>query len=217
MTFSKSSRKLPPRDAALAYEDVGPGLYQDETVVEIGTGETVAVSVERRWLPNNGGIAFMAWARLIEDDGSTRRTGNRAEVETVLPYSCTPHDLEAFGVEALAREGLLAVLGEAPTMVPIAPAPADAAHPEIATSEQDYRENPWKAPPGFVHYPDMTERPMIGWSAEARLNSSILHAISSVTATENDDLFSAAALLGLERGPGNAADRSRRKAPQKST
>ena len=203
MTLSVSNvdHEMPLRDKALAYEDVGPGLYEDETVLRLATGELVAVSVERAWLANNAGVVFRAWARLIEDNGTTRRTRDRAEVETVLPYSCTPHELETFGVDALAKEGLLAVLGEAPTMVPVTPAPTDAVHPETAIDERDYRENPWKAPPGFRHDPDMTERPMIGWSAEVRLNVSILHAISGVKATENDALFSAATLLGVERAP----------------
>lgn len=196
MKYEKLDPQPGPRAPGLAYDAVGPGLYADETAVRLETGHIVAISVERNWMENNSGIVFRAFGRLIIEDGSTFLTKDNQHVESVCSYSCGPFDIESFGVDALAREGLKMVLGDEPTMVDIEISNSENVT-EVAIDVADFERNPDKAPPGTVLTPGDTKRPMIPWSAEVRLNASIMHAISNVEATEEDGRFDAAALLNI--------------------
>lgn len=142
----------PPRDAGgepagpAPYDLVAPGLYPDETVVKLDSGETVAVSVQRRPLPQLGMMEFRGWARVIEDDGRTRLDAFGQEIENEYAHVAAVGSIQSAGGVAnslsgedqLSREVLLAMLGERPTVVDIlviegAVAPADL--PEGATAD----------------------------------------------------------------------------------
>lgn len=132
MAYTKSRKKIDPRAPELMirtgepygrepYNAVAPGLYPDETLYEIAGAGLVAVSVETRRLENNGGIAVTAWARAVEDDGSTRLDKHGTEMETALSASFDWGAVELRGQQVLEREVLLAVMGEDGETLPADP------------------------------------------------------------------------------------------------
>lgn len=140
--------RAPAEDGVAPYDIVAPGLYPDESAVVLDEGSAVAVSVERRRLPTGAGVAFTAWARWIEGDGATMLDAHGQEVETIATWTADPPTLDRHGADALAREMLLAVLGEAPTLLPPGP---------------DL---------------ELPERPVIAWTDEWRANVSVRAAIA---------------------------------------
>lgn len=116
MAFAIAAEQPPPRAAELAWDDVGPGLYADETALELDDGTIVAVSVEPKWLANGGGVSFTAWARWIEADGTAKLSPHEDWIETTLTHHADPFTVERLGVAGVAKELLLAVLGEPATM-----------------------------------------------------------------------------------------------------
>lgn len=117
MTYKKISTKLELRSADLPYDQIGPGLYPDETVVEVAGKTKVAVSVERHWMENGGGIGFHGYARVIEDDGSTKliQPGDK-HFEASLSYHAPPEDIKKFGADEIATDVALIILGEEPKL-----------------------------------------------------------------------------------------------------
>lgn len=119
MGYSKADPQPGARDAALAYEDIGPGLYPDETAVKLDTGELVAVSVRPEWLANGSGVALRGWARWIDADGRTHLCPSGQDVELEFCHTASAVDVAAHGVPALAAEVLKLLLGEEPAEVEI--------------------------------------------------------------------------------------------------
>ena len=109
--FKAVSNPPDARDPALPYGDVGPGLYPDETALELDSGELIAVSAEIGWI-QNGAVVVKGIARWIEADGRTKRTASGREVEVSYPATIGAHDVATFGVEALAAEVQRMVVGE---------------------------------------------------------------------------------------------------------
>jgi hypothetical protein len=188
MGYKVANVKIGPRAADLEWADHGPGLHPDESVLEMDSGELVAVSVEPKWPDNNSGLSLHGWARLIEADGASKldptgaldSNGRPVVIETSISVNCDPQMLEAHGQKKLAKEVLLALLGEPPTMVRLKKDPKAPPPPAIAVDAADWKLHPEKAPPGTVLNPDATEAPMIPWSDEARLNASVLRAAATV-------------------------------------
>lgn len=116
MAFSLLTPQPAKRDASLNYDDIGPGLYEDETALVLDDGSLVAVSVVPMWLANGAGVAFTGYARLMNADGSTMQCAFGNHVETNLNHSADALTVQSLGVETIAREIMLAMLGEEPTL-----------------------------------------------------------------------------------------------------
>lgn len=157
MTYTKLATQPPQRDPTLPYDAVAPGLYPDETAVTLDDGTLVAVSVERHWLSNGGGIAFHGYGRWINADGSTELAPNGAHVEATHAFTADPLTLQAFGEDDIATEVALLVLGEQPKLL---------------------KSVPQESGPSTV-------QPVLDVSDEARLNASIRHQVKAVTATRS--------------------------------
>lgn len=126
MGYSKIKRTIGDRDEAMLertpgrlspYDQVAPGLYPDETALLLDGKHEVAVSVERKWLPNGAGIAFHAFARLIEKDGATQLTEGEDHIESAVTFHCDPVTLEQFGADAIATDLARIVIGEEPALL----------------------------------------------------------------------------------------------------
>lgn len=169
-------------EAIIPYDLVAPGLYPDETVFQLDSGEEIAISVSTARMPNGGGMSFRGWARVITGDGSTLLDAAGEEMELEFVHIVTPTAFAALDVAGdpaegkIAKEIVLLMLGEAPTMVPIENDP-DAVPMEVALDDADHAAHPEKAAPGTVLDHNATEAPMIGWSEEIRMNASIRHAL----------------------------------------
>lgn len=116
MAYIKPAKSPPLRSAALAYGENGPGIYPDETVVKLDTGELAAVSVERAWLPNGAGIGFRAYARWINADGSSKTSPGGELVESVMHYTADMAMLQKYAADDVARDMALLALGEEPLL-----------------------------------------------------------------------------------------------------
>lgn len=84
----------------------GPG----ETVVELDTGALVAASCTRKRVA--AGVAYHAKAHAIDADGHQVTLPDGRPVVTELKHSVSAARMEELGDDAIARECLLAVLGE---------------------------------------------------------------------------------------------------------
>lgn len=114
MTYTIVDPQPPLRDVNLAWEDIGPGLYDDgEVLVSIDTNYA-AVSVKTQWLDNGSGAAFTATARWCDNTGQTQVCSNGCQVETVFTHTADPSTIATYTVSALAKDMLLLVLGENP-------------------------------------------------------------------------------------------------------
>lgn len=138
MAYTKLEPQPARRAADLDYNDVGPGLYSDETALALDDDTHVAVSVETKWMENGGGVQFAGYARWINEDGSTRLTAHNQHIESNLNYSAGAADVQKFGVSAIAKDILLTMLGEERELV-VHEEGADPA-PMIAWSE-DFKLN----------------------------------------------------------------------------
>ncbi len=179
----------PEADFYVPYDEVGPGLYPDETVYLLDTGEMVAISARSKRDPSGGGMRFRGWARVINDDGSTMLDKHGAEMELSHSFPVDAGLFEYLDDPAgsakgkIGREVALLMLGEPPTMVPIPAGDPEAPPTEVAESFDDWERNPKKAPPGTVLNPDALEAPLVGWSEELRRNVSIRAALRMFTAS----------------------------------
>lgn len=93
------------------------GLEAGEVAVTLDTGDIIAVACTTRRMVNAQGVEFNASARAINADGTPRTCGCNQPIATAFPQPCTPQQVSRFGVDALAKEHVLAVLGEPPTLV----------------------------------------------------------------------------------------------------
>jgi hypothetical protein len=110
MSYTRSTRNLPLRDEALPYDEVGPGLYEDEDLFELDTGELVAVSQQIERDASTGGIVVIAWWRVVKEDGSTDLSAGEMEYEHRLAVDGAV--VEEHGSGPIVRAVLLAMLGE---------------------------------------------------------------------------------------------------------
>lgn len=116
MTYTKMNPQPPYRDEALAYEDLGPGLYADEIAVELDDGNHVAVSITEEWAPNGSGVHLQAWARWIDENGQTHTSPEGAHVESQASVNVGAQVLAEHSMDVLRKEMLLMVLGEPQTL-----------------------------------------------------------------------------------------------------
>jgi hypothetical protein len=86
---------------------------QNETVVELETGALVATGCIRDRVPT--GVAFRAWARAIDATGKAIDDSQGRAVETAFTHVAAPSIVDTEGADAIARDCLLAVLGESVT------------------------------------------------------------------------------------------------------
>lgn len=93
------------------YDLNAPGLYPNETVVEIA-GEQVAVSVDAEWLPNNSGVALHGFARWLNADGSTKESELGHPLETSISNTFDNGWIDKHGLQALTDATMKMVLGE---------------------------------------------------------------------------------------------------------
>ena len=82
----------------------------NETVVQLDTGDYVAVSCEREHI--GGSMRFYANARVIDEQGNTIANAMGSPLKSALSYSVDIPVVEAQGADVIARDCLLAVLGE---------------------------------------------------------------------------------------------------------
>lgn len=166
-----SYTKLDPQPAQRAADaqPVAPGLWPNEVTVNLpDINADAAVGVEIRWLGNNEGAEFHAWARAITLDGTTTLSPHGDQVVTETRHVCSPAQLAQFGAAALSKEHVLLVLGEPPTMV-------DVTGPDGNGGTQT------------------TSEPMIAWGDDLRANCSIRHALAAVASA--GDVTDLASLL----------------------
>lgn len=127
-SYTKPKSNIARRAEALNYGQNGPGLYNDETLVKLTTGQLVAVSVERHWADNGGGIAFHGYARAINADGSTIEIEGGKHVEAAISFHAPPLVVSEHGADALATDIAKIILGEPPVLTKLVP--VDDAPPE---------------------------------------------------------------------------------------
>lgn len=82
----------------------------DETVVQLDTGALAAVSCTRKRV--DAGVAYHAIARAISASGLPVLLPDGRPVRTEHKHTVTAGRMEELGDDAIARECLLAVLGE---------------------------------------------------------------------------------------------------------
>ena len=111
MAYIVVEQTIDPRNVSLAYNDVGPGMYPDESVI-MKNNQLLALSVVPKWLDNNAGVSCIGFARHINADGSTKLTDHNSHVETSLSFTADLNTVERLGIPAIAKEILLALLGE---------------------------------------------------------------------------------------------------------
>jgi hypothetical protein len=121
MAYKVKATQPERRAIGLAHGARGAGLYAEETAVELDDGSFVAVSVVPRWLPNGAGVDFAAVARAIEEDGTAIVCPFGQQVGSTFNFNAGPLLVEELGVDAIAKEVLLAVLGEPPELTRDAP------------------------------------------------------------------------------------------------
>ena len=116
MAYKVATKQPPKRDPNLDWEDVGPGLYDDEEVLVEIDDFTATVSYTTEWLENGGGVSIKATARWCDADGRTILTDEGQHVETFSQFTAGPGFVQDFGVEALVKEVLLSLMGEPPEL-----------------------------------------------------------------------------------------------------
>lgn len=148
MSYTKVSPQPPLRDPNSS-DVAASGLYPCEVAVQLDSGEYVAVYVERTWQENNGGLTYYTSARLTNADGSTMLCVENKEIVVEFRHNSSQAEIAAFGADVLAKEHVLAALGEPLTQVPV---------PGGTTGET---------------------MPMIPWDTTFLANVSIRHAIAA--------------------------------------
>lgn len=81
-----------------------------EIAVELDSGDIVAVACIRKRV--DAGVCYHATARAIEADGTARLYPNGAPLQTGMKHGVSVERVETLTDDAIARECLLAVLGE---------------------------------------------------------------------------------------------------------
>lgn len=138
MTISIITNTIPLRDEALAWDELGPGRYPGEVAVKLATNELVAVSVVPQWLENGAGVSLDGNARWIQPDGTTKLSPDGKHVEANLITTVTAADVAEFGLEPLAKDVALLIVGQDAKVMRTADAANDVpARPVIALAEAE--------------------------------------------------------------------------------
>jgi hypothetical protein len=82
----------------------------EETVVQLDTGDLVAVSCNSKRV--DAGVSYRPRARAIDAQGDPLNWPDGRPIETGFTHNTTVERVEALGQEAVNRECMLAVLGE---------------------------------------------------------------------------------------------------------
>lgn len=82
----------------------------DETVVQLDSGELIAVGCDRKRV--DSGVVYHACARAIDAAGSVLADPRGRPLATELKHTVPIEIVDAMGDSAIARECMLAVLGE---------------------------------------------------------------------------------------------------------
>lgn len=172
-------------DPLIPYDFIAPGLYPDEKVFQLDTGEEIALSVSTARKPSGAGMEFTGWARVITGDGTTLldAAGEEMEIEfrhiVTMPAFAALDDPKDPAEARIGREIMLLMLGADPTMVPVHVDP-NAPVPVVAADDEEwdrYRRNPTPGlrmvPPSTVLEPAAKEAPLVAWSDEVRMNASV--------------------------------------------
>lgn len=141
------------------------GLDTNEVAVTLDNGLDVAVCVGRVWAPNNAGLNLTGKARLINADGTSVKCPMGNTVETIATHLSPQSEITAYGVDALSKCMVLAVLGE-----PITTTTVDSGGTSVT-------------------------QPIIPWSADALANFSIRHAASMVDLSASGPVSGLSSLL----------------------
>jgi hypothetical protein len=128
------------------YDMVLPGLYPDEDVLKLSTGETIAVSVEPKWRENR--LVLKCFARWLEKDGSTRISPDGQPLEVETSHTFDDAWLEAHSESELATEIIRLMIGEEPAMVKVD------SRPKLPPPDEGY-------PDGTIVDPHATEVPLL--------------------------------------------------------
>lgn len=167
MAYTLLTPQPGPRDESLSWDDLGPGLYSDETALVLDTGELIAVSVVPKWMENGGGVSFTGWARWMEADGQTKLCGHGQHVETAFTYHADAASVEAKTIPFIAKEMIHLLLGE-----------------ELTTEELTNEDGSKMVINACM------------WNEDIKLNASIRHALKAVAST-GPVAINAANILGL--------------------
>lgn len=185
---------IAPRDPALPWAQNAPGLYQvsrsgapcPEAVVELGTGERVAVSVEEDCGDSegdgnsDGGACLRGYARWIAADGSSETTPDGKVVESEFCCRVSQAQILAHKIDTYRREVLAILLGDPRTMLAIAP-PLDARAMTAAEQQaalEALRAEGASPDATFVSDPDAAEVPLIAAGTEQLAAAEIGNAIA---------------------------------------
>lgn len=159
-----------------------PNVTADEVVIQLD-GDIVAVtSGVPRWLPNNAGVVFEASGRWIEEDGTTKLSPHGDPVVTTMTHCADAISTATYGADVIARELLLALLGE----------PPEAMKDVLITGGPQFA--PGQNIESITSSDVEPTKPILDLSPEVRLNASIRHAVASIKDLEN--LPTARNLLG---------------------
>lgn len=189
MGYSIVKKKIAKRDPSIPWEENAPGLYQvskkgapaPEAVVKLDSGELIAVSVEEDYRDNSVDAHLCAFARWINEDGTSHEAPDGTAVETSLSAGVSTAEIHS-GAAAYRKEMLRLVLGEDPTMVPIEK--HDGAR-KLTKAEKEAALEAARAegasPDAFVHFDeDATERPLLMIHEDQLTAGNILNAIKVV-------------------------------------
>lgn len=168
LTYSLAEHKARP-SLKDPYDIVGPGLYPDESVYTLDTGEDVAISVKPQWSPNGAGVAFLVWGRWINEDGSTKLDIDGQEVEVSYSHGFDAASIEEHGLPLLMREMLLMVLGEDADAEKDIHVDLDTPDPELPAHAGEVKFKRDQAKIKVLHAP-----------VDIRIGASIRHAIKHV-------------------------------------
>lgn len=94
-----------------------------ETVVQLDSGQLVAVQCIASRTTGGDMLVFTASARWVDAQGVTQCDSNGREVSVAFPTTLSPEDVTRLGAGVITKECLMLVLGE-----PLTPDPD---HPEV--------------------------------------------------------------------------------------
>ena len=112
MAYQKSPLDIPLRDPELPYEALGPGLYEDEYLYVLDTGELIAVSIRRDRHQTSNGLTFQAWARAIDETGQTLVDTIGQELEIEHRHVVDPGSMTIRALTDITKDVLHLLLGE---------------------------------------------------------------------------------------------------------
>lgn len=116
MGFKLKAAQPEKRAVGVAAGAVAAGLYDGESIVELDDGSFVAVSVIPRWLPNGSGVDFAGVARAVDATGAGITDPLGQQIVTTFNFNAGALMVEELGVDAIAREVLLTLIGEPPEL-----------------------------------------------------------------------------------------------------